>query len=103
MVYCVQAYLIFATAATRDSRVTQATTTVGSKNRWDVTRIEKTEDPDPNSAYVEARFTSKNDQQTIKTQLGSMLGLQSGSWIQLHDCPHDEARGACVVESRQEF
>jgi hypothetical protein len=101
VVYCVQAHLIFATATIRDNRLAVAQNAIENKPRWGDSIAVASEDPDPNAADINTRFTAKQDQETIEQQVLGLSGLQPGSWVQVHDCPHDEATiPACVVERR---
>ena len=104
MVYCVQAHLVFASASTRNTRLAQAQAFVLNKPRWDATVLEASEDPDPNAIDLSVRYTAKSDQTLVRGSLSGQAGIQPGSWIQVHDCPHDERKNVCAATaSRQAF
>jgi hypothetical protein len=101
VVYCVQAHLVFATATTRNNRLAIAQNAIETKPRWGDSTAVASESPDPNAIDIETRFEAKQDEQTIETQLLGLNGLVAGSWVQVHDCPHDEIRPTlCEVERR---
>jgi hypothetical protein len=100
VVYCVQAHLVFATANTRNNRLAIAQNAIETKPRWGDSTAVASEDP-PNSILVESRFEAKQDEHDIENALLGLNGLVAGSWVQVHDCPHDEARPTlCEVERR---
>lgn len=92
MVYCVQAYLIFADTATRNTRLAQATSFVTNKERWDVTTLEPL---GSDALVITARFISKSDQLSVDAASRNLGGAQPGSWVQIHDCTHDEGSNSC--------
>jgi hypothetical protein len=100
VVFCVQAHLRYLSDAIRDTRLAQALAFIEGKERWEVTIVVASDDPDPNAIDLSTRFTARVDQEQVESFLLGSAGVQPGSWVQVHDCPHDEARGACTVERR---
>lgn len=110
MVYCAQAHLVFATEALRDARLAFAQNAINSRSRWGQTVVTAADSAfDPEELHyvpiwginLTSRFTARQDMEQIETALLGLAGLQPGSWVQIHPCPHDESvYGACQVERR---
>jgi hypothetical protein len=100
MVYAVQAHLLYATATTRNIRLGQAQSFIEGKEKWGQTTLQPSDDPDPNALDIGTRFVTRADQESVEDFLLGSAGVQPGSWVQVHPCPHDEVRGRCQVERR---
>jgi hypothetical protein len=109
VVYCAQAALAFSTAARRDAVLTDIQTRILGRPRWaasaeEVTAADLSEriPGGTNGITVTGlRFTNRADADDLLNRIrafavGQRLPL-AGSWVEVHDCPHDEGRGACTV------
>lgn len=101
MVFCIQAQLLFATAARRDNVRTQIETRIAGRPRWSVDTIVSTDLPNrPNALLVDLRFTIRANQTDLRDRVEAVaIGAnapQPGSWMRVHDCSHDEGTNVCT-------
>ena len=104
MVYAAQAGLSFSTVTARNDVQAAIAGIHGSKQKWGATVNQAGTDMQGRPALsVEMRFTSKADSQDLMAKIkqqavGARLPL-SGSWVRIHDCPHDgPSAPPCVIE-----
>jgi hypothetical protein len=100
MVYAVQAFLKFGSTSARDQVKDDAETFTAEK--WGIERIESVEWEGDPSLVIELRFESKVNQNALTNRLDQFLSgpLEplSGSFVNWHDCPHDESTKSCVPD-----
>jgi hypothetical protein len=110
VVYAVQGLFGFRNAKRRDAVMTNVQTQLASKVTWGETQTSAipTAAGDPGLA-VQVRFTVKAERDQFWTDVIAFLGTgingpTTASYIQQHDCPHDEAAGrGCVVSQRRDY
>lgn len=91
---------MFATAARRNNIRTQLETRIAGRPRFDVDTIVSTDLPNrPNALLIELRFTTRANQTDLRDRIEALaIGAnapQPGSWMRVHDCPHDEGTNSC--------
>lgn len=97
MVYCVQALLVYADAPTRDAKLAQAQGQIVGKPTFSITRLDAVDSPDGPAITLTIRFVSKADSLNLNNALKISGALPAVSWVQIHDCPHDESTDACAA------
>jgi hypothetical protein len=100
MVFAVQAALAFTTVNRRNNVLNGITARIAGRPRWSVDELISQPIPrvGANGLYAELRFVSKADQADLETRMNELFPANPplpGSWIRLHDCPHDENAGGC--------
>jgi hypothetical protein len=110
VVYCIQAQLGFRNAARRDLISGNIQTYIASKTTWgEVGRSDFTTEAGDPSVSLEVRFTTQAEQDAAWADIQGFVGTGingpvTGSFIQRHDCPHDEAQPTlCVVAERRDY
>lgn len=112
MVYCLQARLAFSTAARRNNVRTSILNRVASRQRWGVEEVlaidtrPRIAGGQNGLAVDNLRFVSRADVDDLKALLDSLWAANPplvGSWIQVHDCSHDEGRDVCAVTFRRDW
>jgi hypothetical protein len=113
MVYAVQGWFGFQNEARRDAVMQNVQTRLEQEITWGetVTRAippMPPRSPDPAMA-VEVRFTTDAARDAFWTDVIAFMGTGvngpvTGSYIQQHDCPHDEGNPApCVISERIDY
>ena len=109
MVYAIQAYVAFRSAARRDNAINWCQTRIPTENLWGPAVAQATDTTEMGSSYgmsLLLRFTTAAARDTfwndmIATFGGGANGPVTGSRASYHDCPHDEASpGPCVETER---
>lgn len=95
MVYCLQALLKFAVAARRDAVIADIQSRIAGRARWSLDVLEAVDSKEGlPSIAVELRFISRADQEDLQARVETFASgsraPESGSWLSLHDCNHDE-------------
>jgi hypothetical protein len=110
VVFCIQAQLAFRNTARRDQISGNIQTYIASKTTWgEVGRTDFTTEAGDPAVSLEVRFTTQAEQDAawadIQAQVGTGInGPVTGSFIQRHDCPHDEERPTlCVVSEKRDY
>jgi len=108
VVYCVQAQLAFSTAARRDTVLSDITSRIAGKARWSVDTLQADSFRfGVNGIRVELRFTSRANADDLVSRIESFAvnarAPLAGSWLQIHNCPHDEGTDGCVVDARKDW
>lgn len=112
MVYAVQGVFGFTNEARRDGVMQNVQTRLSQEITWGET-ITRALDPmgrmtDP-SMVVEVRFTTDAARDSFWNDVIAFMGTGlngpvSGSYIQQHDCPHDELDASpCVISERRDY
>ena len=106
MVYCLQAELAFSSAARRNTVLADIESRITGRPRWGIDVLEaRAVKAGPNGIRAELRFTTRANQEDLRNRVESFATGQRaplvGSWIALHDCPHDEGDGACTILARR--
>lgn len=114
MVYAVQGFFGFRNTARRDAVMQNVQTRLTTEITWGeviTTPIEA--DPGMRitnpSMFVEVRFTTDAARDSFWTDVIAFLGTGvngpvTGSYIQQHDCPHDEGQiSDCVISNRIDY
>ena len=104
MVYCIQIYAAFSTAARRDAVLGDIQTRIASKPRWSVDMIEAQVLRPKLGEFgliAELRFVSRADMDDLQSRIESFASgqraPQAGSLLRVHSCTHDESRNECVI------
>jgi hypothetical protein len=110
VVFCIQAQLAFRNAARRDQISGNIQTYIASKTTWgEVGRADFTTEAGDPAVTLEVRFTTQAEQDAAWADIQGFVGTGingpvTGSFIQRHDCPHDEERPTlCVVAERRDY
>jgi hypothetical protein len=110
VVFCIQAQLAFRNASRRNTISGNIQTYIASKTTWGpVGRIDGTTMAGDPSVSLEVRFTTQAEQDAAWADIQGFVGTGingpvTGSFIQRHDCPHDEERPTpCVVSERRDY
>jgi hypothetical protein len=108
VVYCIQAQLAFRNAARRNAVSTNIQNYIATRTTWGpVYRNDYTAETGDPSVSLEVRFTTAAEQQAAWTDILNQVGTGVngpvvGSWIDRHDCPHDQPRPfPCVFAERR--
>jgi hypothetical protein len=112
MVYAVQGWFGFQNAARRDAVMQNVQTRLSTEVTWGETVTQALaptpRQPDP-SMLVEVRFATDAARDAFWTDVIAFMGTGvngpvTGSYIQQHDCPHDEPDAPpCVVSERIDY
>ena len=109
MVYAVQAYLGFRNAARRDGVLGNINTKFSTTAQYGnpVAEPITTRAGDP-GVIVECRFVNQADQQQFWAEADAAFGTGvngpvTGSRMWMHDCPHDQGQGACVIGTERNW
>jgi hypothetical protein len=110
VVFCIQAQLAFRNAARRNTISGNIQTYIASKTTWGpVYRTDSTTEAGDPAVDLEVRFTTQAEQDAAWADIQGFVGTGingpvTGSFIQRHDCPHDEERPTlCVVAERRDY
>lgn len=110
MVYCAQIRAAFTTAARRDAVLADIQSNILTKPRWAGSAAVVA--PDDLSSDIpggefglvvdDLRFTARADADALRSRVQTFATGQRaplpGSWLAVHDCPHDETPPRpCVV------
>ena len=107
MVYALQAQLAFATEARRDNVATAVETRIAGKPRFGLDYLSRQPvNDDPWGLIVELRFTSRADQEDLQARIDAVAtganAPLAGSYVRIHDCPHDETEAAaCEIAAER--
>lgn len=103
MVYCVQAQLLFSSAARRDAVLSDMQSRIATKQRWGVETLEAfnfIRSTPVNGISARLRFVTKADADDLKARVENFAtgprAPLAGSWIRVHDCSHDEGTDNCT-------
>jgi hypothetical protein len=109
VVYAIQMVLAFRNTARRDATATNITNKLGTSTLYGTPQVDSL----PNlrngtnpALIVTARFTTVAERDSVWTQLDTFLGTgingpTAGSRAWIHDCPHDEDTGGCVLDAER--
>lgn len=110
MVYCVQLFASFGTAARRDNVLADIQARIAGKPRWSVDLLEAADLRPKLGQYglrAELRFVSRLDADDLKTRVETFAtgtnAPQPGSHLIVHDCTHDEGTNDCLVVARRDW
>jgi hypothetical protein len=111
VVYAVQASFEFRNTARRDGVAGNVQTRLAQTVRWGETVVSKgTSDAGADvMLFVTVRFTTRAEQEAFWNDALAFVGTGingpvTGSFMQRHDCPHDEVNPApCVVSLKHDF
>lgn len=110
MVYCVQSQMGFRNAARRDTISQNIQTRLAQTTPWgEVVRQDITTESGDPGVILEVRFNTRAEQEAFWNDAITFVGTGingpvSGSFMQRHDCPHDEQNPApCVVALKHDF
>jgi hypothetical protein len=110
MVFCIQAQLAFQNESRRNQISQNIESYIATKTTWgEVGRTDlMTAAGDP-AVNLEVRFTTEVEQDAAWADIQAFVGTGingpvGGSFIQRHDCSHDEAKPTlCVVAERRDY
>jgi hypothetical protein len=110
VVYCIQAQLAFRNASRRDQISGNIQTYIASKTTWgEVHRTDSTTEAGDPAVTLEVRFTTEAEANTAWNDIQGFVGTGingpvTGSYIQRHNCPHDEVQPTlCVVAEKRDY
>ena len=102
MVYCIQARLGFATEEARNLAQVSAENKLTGTSKWQLVTVRAGKLWEHEFGLrLEVRYTRKNDRDGLAKHLEKFVTDKdipplAGSWIRIHDCPHEEGHGACA-------
>jgi hypothetical protein len=111
MVYAVQGWWGFQNEARRDGVMQNVQTRLSTEVTWGTT-VTEPRDPTTKFPYpamlVEVRFATAAARDSFWTDVIAFMGTGTngpvvGSYIQRHDCPHDQAPADCIISERRDY
>lgn len=110
MVYAVQGLLAFQNAARRNTVSSTIQTRLAQNVPWGgATRVDGTTQAGDPSVNLTVRFQTQAEADSFWADVQAAVGTGVngpvvGSYIQRHDCPHDQGSGsACVISQRVDW
>jgi hypothetical protein len=99
--------LAFSNATRRNNVLNAVNTRIQGKNRWgveQVTAVDFRPRLGQNGLLLELRFTLKADADDLADRMAQLFPANppiAGSWMEAHDCTHDQGENICGSLVRQ--